>query len=117
MDSAGFSTVLVSTAGTAFGSDLVSVLVSGAGLDAATEGAGFDSRADSLLDPDTSVSIIATGVPTSTVSCSLTNILYKIPAFGEGTSVSTLSVEISSIISSRSIISPSFFNHLVIVPS
>ena len=36
---------------------------------------------------------------------------------GEGTSVSTLSVEISSSVSSASIVSPTCFDHFVIVPS
>jgi pyruvate dehydrogenase E2 component (dihydrolipoamide acetyltransferase) len=39
------------------------------------------------------------------------------PAAGEGTSVSTLSVEISSSVSSASIVSPTCFDHFVIVPS
>src|SRR6266540_1897635 len=41
----------------------------------------------------------------------------SLPATGDGTSVSTLSVEIPNRGSSRSISSPSFFSHLVIVPS
>ncbi len=40
-----------------------------------------------------------------------------VPDAGEGTSVSTLSVEISSSGSSASICSPSCFSHFVIVPS
>ena len=39
------------------------------------------------------------------------------PVAGLGTSVSTLSVEISSRVSSASICSPTCFDHFVIVPS
>jgi hypothetical protein len=60
---------------------------------------------------------MASSVPTWTVSPSGTLISTSVPAIGEGTSVSTLSVEISNRGSSRSISSPSFFSHFVIVPS
>jgi hypothetical protein len=56
-------------------------------------------------------------VPTSTVSPSWTRISCTTPLPGLGTSVSTLSVEISSSDSSASIGSPTCFSHLVIVPS
>ena len=56
-------------------------------------------------------------VPTSTVSPSWTRICCTTPEAGLGTSVSTLSVEISSSDSSASIGSPSAFSHFVIVPS
>ena len=56
-------------------------------------------------------------VPTSTVWPSCTRICVTVPLAGEGTSVSTLSVEISSSGSSASTCSPSRFNHFVIVPS
>src|SRR6187551_966901 len=59
----------------------------------------------------------ASFVPTSTVSPSGTRICSTTPDPGLGTSVSTLSVEISSSDSSAAISSPSFFSHLVIVPS
>src|SRR2546426_6607553 len=59
----------------------------------------------------------ASSVPTLTVSPSGTLIETTFPPTGEGTSVSTLSVEISNRGSSRSIVSPSFFSHLVMVPS
>ena len=39
------------------------------------------------------------------------------PEAGDGTSVSTLSVEISSSVSSASTVSPTCFDHFVIVPS
>ena len=61
--------------------------------------------------------ITASFVPTSTVSPSWTRICSTTPEPGLGTSVSTLSVEISSSDSSAAISSPSFFSHLVIVPS
>src|SRR5439155_11387355 len=59
----------------------------------------------------------ASSVPTLTVSPSGTLIETTFPPTGEGTSVSTLSVEISNSGSSRSTFSPSFFSHLVMVPS
>ena len=58
----------------------------------------------------------ASFVPTSTVSPSWTRIWVTIPLAGLGTSVSTLSVEISSNDSSASICSPSLLSHFVIVP-
>src|SRR5437867_7916483 len=61
--------------------------------------------------------MMASSVPTLTVSPSWTLIWTILPATGEGTSVSTLSVEISNSGSSRSMVSPSFFSHLVMVPS
>ena len=56
-------------------------------------------------------------VPTSTVSPSCTRISCTTPAPGLGTSVSTLSVEISSSGSSWAIASPGCLSHLMIVPS
>ena len=56
-------------------------------------------------------------VPTSTVSPSCARIFWSTPDAGLGTSVSTLSVEISSSDSSASIVSPGCFSHFVIVPS
>jgi len=61
--------------------------------------------------------ITASVVPTSTVSPSWTRIFWTIPLPGLGTSVSTLSVEISSSGSSASIASPSLRSHFVTVPS
>jgi hypothetical protein len=56
-------------------------------------------------------------VPTSTVCPSSTRISLTTPAAGDGTSVSTLSVEISSSVSSASIVSPTCLFHFVMVPS
>ena len=58
-----------------------------------------------------------TSVPTSTVCPSATRISRRTPSPGLGTSVSTLSVEISSSGSSRAIASPGCLSHFVIVPS
>jgi len=52
-----------------------------------------------------------------TVWPSVTLISFSTPAEGDGISASTLSVEISKSGSSRSILSPAFFSHLVMVPS
>ena len=59
----------------------------------------------------------ASTVPTSTVSPSWTRISATTPAPGLGTSVSTLSVEISSRVSSSSTVSPGCFSQRVTVPS
>ncbi len=56
-------------------------------------------------------------VPTSTVAPTSTRISVTRPLSGEGTSVSTLSVEISTITSSRSTQSPTRLCHSTIVPS
>src|SRR5437762_3431112 len=64
-----------------------------------------------------SASITPTTVFTWTVAPSATLISFNTPAAGAGISASTLSVEISNSGSSRRILSPGFFNHLVIVPS
>src|SRR5262249_60118295 len=54
---------------------------------------------------------MGTVCPSSTLICVI------VPADGEGMTVSTLSVEISSRGSSRSTFSPTFLSHLVTVPS
>ena len=59
----------------------------------------------------------ASVAPTSTVSSSWTRICSSTPANGDGISVSTLSVEISSSGSSTSTVSPTFFSQRVTVPS
>src|SRR5205814_9534437 len=61
--------------------------------------------------------ITATTLFTGTVSPSLTRISETTPAAGDGTSVSTLSVEISKSGSSRSTVSPTFFIQRTTVPS
>ena len=61
--------------------------------------------------------MIAITSPTSMVSSSSARISSKTPATGDGTSVSTLSVETSSNGSSTETVSPTAFNHCVIVPS
>ena len=76
---------------------------------------GASSAAGAATAP--SGAITASFVPTSTVSPSWTRICCTTPEPGLGTSVSTLSVEISSSDSSASIGSPSCLSHLVIVPS
>ena len=61
--------------------------------------------------------ILASTAPTSTVSSSATRISSMTPLTGEGISVSTLSVEISSRPSSAWIVSPTFLSQRVTVPS
>src|SRR4051794_26527371 len=55
--------------------------------------------------------------PTGTVTPTSTRISVTRPATGDGISVSILSVEISTIVSSRSIQSPGFFLQSAMVPS
>src|SRR5205085_2375650 len=83
-------------------------------------GASADSGAavpfdDSAESPP--VSITAMRVFTGTVSPSPANSSRTTPDAGEGTSVSTLSVEISTMVSSASIVSPTALAQRVIVPS
>jgi hypothetical protein len=61
--------------------------------------------------------MMASSTPTSTVSSSATLIELNTPDAGDGTSVSTLSVETSSNGSSAVTVSPSCFNQRVTVPS
>ncbi len=68
-------------------------------------------------EPEPSPPIRASTVPTSTVSPSGTMISVTTPLAGDGTSVSTLSVEISSSVSSASMVSPTCLFHFVMVPS
>jgi hypothetical protein len=82
---------------------------------AASGFAGAGAGAAAVAEP--AASIVATIVCTGTVCPALTLISFKTPAAGAGISASTLSVEISNSGSSRSIFSPGFFNHFVIVPS
>src|SRR3954447_17963714 len=90
-------------------------------------GGGCSSPADSrpptadssrCASPGTAaVSIRASTTPTSTVLPTSTRISDTRPDAGDGTSVSTLSVEISTTVSSASIQSPTRFFHSTTVPS
>ncbi len=80
-------------------------------------GASGSAAGGASADAPPSPPITASFVPTSTVSPSGTRICVTTPLAGLGTSVSTLSVEISSSASSASICSPSCLSHFVIVPS
>src|SRR5579862_4149165 len=81
-------------------------------------GAEAEAAAGAPADaPAPSASITATTVLIGTVWPSLTLISLSTPADGDGISASTLSVEISKSGSSRSILSPGFFSHFVMVPS
>ena len=80
---------------------------------AATAGAAGGGVA-ALVAPS---AITASSAPTATVESTATTIFCKIPATGDGISVSTLSVETSRSGSSTATMSPSFFNQRVTVPS
>ena len=92
---AGSSLAGASSLGSAFGSSFFS------------EAAGF-----ALPSP-----MRAMTAPTSMVSSSSARISTRVPATGDGISVSTLSVETSSSGSSTSTVSPTDFSHWVMVPS
>ncbi len=81
---------------------------------AAAAGAAFAGAAAALPAPPP---MTATTVLIVTVLPSSTLISVRVPATGEGISASTLSVDISKIGSSRWTVSPTFFSHLVMVPS
>src|SRR5438552_4988798 len=99
-------------AGVAEGSGAASA---GSAADGSGEEAASPEATPEAAAPASSISIKA--VPTGTVVPSSTRIFRTVPATGEGTSVSTLSVEISNNGSSRSTESPSRFSHFKIVPS
>ena len=81
-------------------------------------GAGAGSAAGVVWVADSPpVSTRTNTVPTSTVSPSATANSVIVPATGDGTSESTLSVDTSKRTSSTAIVSPTFLNHLVMVPS
>src|SRR5207237_5316005 len=92
----------------------------GAGAGVVT-GAAFFSGATALgaegAGASPSLAIVPTTVFTCTVAPSATLISWSTPEAGAGISASTLSVEISNSGSSRWILSPGFFSHLVMVPS
>ena len=75
-------------------------------------GSGVSAEAPTAAAPTT-----ANTVPTGTVSSSATLISIRVPAMGDGISVSTLSVETSRSGSSISTESPTVFSQRVTVPS
>ncbi|CAB4724174.1 unannotated protein [freshwater metagenome] len=85
----------------------------GAATGAATTGAATGAGAEA---PALSA-ITASSAPTATVWSTPTTIFVRIPATGEGISVSTLSVETSRSGSSTATMSPSFLSQRVTVPS
>ncbi len=84
---------------------------------ASPEAAGFSSSSEEEDADSPSSPMMAMTEPTSMVSSSSALISIRVPATGEGISVSTLSVETSSSGSSTSTVSPTDFSHWVIVPS
>ena len=112
--SSGISTSVASpeAAGlsSAFGSSFFSSAL-GSSFFSSALAAGFSEAA---AEPSPTRAMTA---PTSTVSSSSARISMRVPATGDGISVSTLSVETSSNGSSTSTVSPTDFSHWVIVPS
>ena len=89
----------------------------GGGAAATGAGAGGAGAAGAGAATAPSALTTASTVPTSTVSPSWTRISANVPAAGDGTSESTLSVDTSKSGSSRATASPTALSHLVIVPS
>jgi hypothetical protein len=87
-----------------------------AGAGFSTTGVGAAATGDGVAAAPAS-EMMATTLFTGTVAPSFTLISVSTPAAGAGISASTLSVEISNSGSSRSIASPTFFNHRTMVPS
>ena len=83
----------------------------------ACSAAEVSSSPESSLAGASPSPITARSAPTSTVSSSSTRISWRVPAAGEGISVSTLSVETSSRGSSTSTESPTDLSQRVTVPS
>jgi hypothetical protein len=110
--SCGAAAVCGASSGGADWPSLAAALAASAAGCVAGSGAGGGGAAAPASPP-----MRASTVPTATVSPSETRISLTTPDAGDGTSVSTLSVEISSSVSSASICSPTCLLHLVIVPS
>ena len=97
-----------------------SVLVSalGSSFFSSAFGSAFSSLAAGFSEAAAEPSPMrAMTAPTSTVSSSSARISTRVPATGDGISVSTLSVETSRSGSSTSTVSPTDFSHWVMVPS
>src|SRR5450756_1197280 len=88
-----------------------------AGTSTETSAEGGAIGAGALAETGAPVRITARAAPTGTVSSSATRISCSTPAIGDGISVSTLSVEISSRGSSSATLSPTCLSHRVTIPS
>ncbi len=106
----GVATSSTTTSGVTTSVAIVSTTGAAAG---GADGAGVSTGAPT----SDSSPITASSPPTSTTSSSCAEWESRIPVAGEGISVSTLSVEISTRGSSAFTWSPTFFNQRVIVPS
>ena len=89
---------------------------SGAGA-ASTTGVGAGAGSGAGATTASAVPTTAMTAPTGTVSPSWAKICTTVPAMGDGTSVSTLSVLTSNNGSSAATVSPTFLNQRVMVPS
>ena len=114
------SGITTSTAPEVAGAAGAAGVAGSAGVAAAGAGSGSAGAAGAagvVAGASPASPMIAITSPTSMVSSSSARISSKTPATGDGTSVSTLSVETSSNGSSTETVSPTAFNHCVIVPS
>src|SRR3954470_22354915 len=101
-------------AGVGGGAASAGAAVPAAALSSVAAACGADAPLPIAPEPS---SISITAVPTGTVAPSATKSFVTVPATGDGTSVSTLSVEISNNGSSALTSSPSALSHFKIVPS
>ena len=108
---------VIGAAATGAGAETTGATATGAATTgAATTGAGFGA-AGAATGAAPLVPINPRRAPTGTVVSTATSIANRVPATGEGISVSTLSVETSSNASSTATESPIFFSQRVTVPS
>ena len=117
----GFSDFFSSSAESSLASSTVSLssLDSDSSM-ASSEGTSASSSSESSESSDAAASaspMRAMTAPTSTVSSTSARTSTRVPATGDGISVSTLSVETSSSGSSTSTVSPTSFSQVVMVPS
>ena len=89
----------------------------GGGVTGATGAAATGAAGGGVCGAAAPSAITASSAPTATVESTATTIFCKIPATGDGISVSTLSVETSRSGSSTATMSPSFLSQRVTVPS
>ena len=107
------ATGAAATTGAATGAAATGAAATGAAATGAATGAA-GTGADGVAAPS---AITASSAPTSTVVSTATTIFCKMPATGEGISVSTLSVDTSKSGSSTATWSPSALSQRVTVPS
>ena len=110
------TTTVGAGAATGAGAGAGSAAGAGAGAGAAA-GSGVGAAAGAGAGAAPASPTTAMTAPTGTVSPSFARTSVRTPDTGDGTSVSTLSVDTSKSGSSAATASPTFLNHFVMVPS